>query len=130
MISNSVKGCIALVFALFGLTLNFVLILTVAAKRRLHKMHYFLLANLSMSDFVFHILVIFLGVSHLKKQWVFGMAWCKGTSYLIRCVFTTSITLLCATTWECHTAVVTPFAFSSDITTKKIIVVALLGIGS
>ena len=129
MISNFIRGSTVIVFVVFGFTFNLSVILVVAAKRRLHKMHFFLLANLSMSDLLLHILATLVAVSQFKTQWVFGMAWCEKTLYLLRCALTTTKILLCAVTWECHTAVVTPYSFSSDITLKKITAVVLSWIG-
>ena len=52
---------IAVFHALFnaiGLSGNFLVILTIILERRLHKMSYFLLASLAVSDFLCLILVI------------------------------------------------------------------------
>ena len=64
-------------------------------------------------------------------NWLFGTPWCQGTSYLLRCFLVTTLLLLCAVTWECHTAVVrTPYQFSSEITVKKVAVVLILWVAS
>ena len=130
MVSCSVRGSVVLPLAIVGLLGNLFVILIIAAKRRLHTMHYFLLANLSLSDFFLNIIITFNAISFISGEWVFGLAWCKGTLYLFRCFVLATILLLCAVTWECHTAVVTPYQFSSEITVKKVIIVFILWVAS
>ena len=130
MIPGIVRGNITLLLAFLGCTENLLVVVVVATKRRLHTMHFFLLANLSLSDSVFNISTTFVGVSQISEEWIFGETWCKATSYLLRCFTLTTIILLCAVTWECHTAVVKPYQFRNDITLEKVTAVVLLWIAS
>lgn len=128
MIPGPVKGGIFIPLTIVGLVGNLSVVLVIAAKRRLHTMHFFLLANLSLADFLLHIFSIFNITSYISEKWIFGLPWCEGTSFLIRSLATVTTLLLCAVTWECHSAVVTPFQFSSDITVKKVAIAVLLWI--
>ena len=117
--------------AIVGLIGNLFVIIVTAAKRRLHTMHYFFLANLSLSDFLFHIIFSFNAINFISENSVFGTSWCQGIPYLLRCFLVTTIFLLCAVTWECHMSVVRkPYQFSSEITVKKVAVVLFLWVAS
>ena len=117
MVPGLVQGSITLFLSFLGCT---------GTMRRLHTMHYFLLASLSLSDLALNNIATFVGVSQICEKWIFGETWCNGTSYLLRGFVFTTIFLLCAVTWECHTAVINPYQFRSNITLKKVIIVVLL----
>ena len=128
MIPGLVRGSVILSISFVGFFGNLSIFVVVAAKRSFHVMHFFLLANLSLSDLLFNFTITFYAFSMMSEKWIFGLAWCKGSYFLLITLTNATILLLCAITWECHTAVVTPFQFSSEITVKKVAAVVLLWI--
>ena len=68
MVSGSVRGSVVLPLAIVRLIGNLFVILVTAAKRRLHTMHYFLLANLALSDFLFQIIIFLNAINFISEK--------------------------------------------------------------
>ena len=108
---------------------NLLVILVTIKCRQFHTMRFLLLASLSLSDLLFHVLVMpFYAISLARGEWIFGFAWCQATVYLTSCLGISTDLHLCVVTWDCHRAVTKPFSFCEKITFKKLIALAFVWI--
>lgn len=101
---------IAVFHALFdaiGLSGNFLVILTIILERRLHKMSYFLLASLAVSDFLCLILVNSFRIASIAEEtWLFGQTMCHLNSCFLRYFYVNTILHLLAVSYDRYMAIV------------------------
>ena len=112
-----------------GLLGNFAVLLVIASHKKFHILTgYFLLANLSISDFLSLCLVVpFRVVSLAEAGWVYSTTLCKTNAFLERALYINSILLLIAVSYDRYSAIVkSPLTYSRKITSQKKLCITLL----
>ncbi|KAJ7325333.1 Alpha-1A adrenergic receptor [Desmophyllum pertusum] len=118
MIVLAVFYALTTILAFFG---NLFVLLVVTMNRSVHKMRYFLLASLALSDFLFATLITSnRTVATALEEWIFGTTWCHGAAFLIRSLHISTVLHLCAVSYERYNAIVKkPLTYNGRITKKK-----------
>ena len=122
---------IAVFHALFdaiGLSGNFLVILTIILERRLHKMSYFLLASLAVSDFLCLILVNSFRIASIAEEsWLYGQTMCHLNSCFHRYFYVNTILHLLAVSYDRYKAIVkSPLTYDGTVTSPKMLLVLLI----
>ena len=122
---------IAVFHALFdaiGLSGNFLVILTIILERRLHKMSYFLLASLAVSDFLCLILVNSFRIASIAEEsWLYGQTMCHLNSCFHRYFYVNTILHLLAVSYDRYKAIVrSPLTYDSTVTSPKMLLGLLI----
>ena len=122
---------IAVFHALFdaiGLSGNFLVILTIILERRLHKMSYFLLASLAVSDFLCLILVNSFRIASIAEEsWLYGQTMCHLNSCFHRYFYVNTILHLLAVSYDRYKAIVkSPLTYDGTVTSPKMLLALLI----
>ena len=122
---------IAVFHALFdaiGLSGNFLVILTIIVERRLHKMSYFLLASLAVSDFLCLILVNSFRIASIAEEsWLYGQTMCHLNSCFHRYFYVNTILHLLAVSYDRYKAIVkSPLTYDGTVTSPKMLLALLI----
>ena len=122
---------IAVFHALFdaiGLSGNLLVILTIFLERRLHKMRYFLLASLAVSDFLCLILVNSFRIASIAEEtWLYGQTMCHLNSCFHRYFYVNTTLHLLAVSYDRYKAIVkSPLTYDGTVTSPKMLLVLLI----
>ena len=122
---------IAVFHALFdaiGLSGNFLVILTIIVERRLHKLSYFLLASLAVSDFLCLILVNSFRIASIAEEsWLYGQTMCHLNSCFHRYFYVNTILHLLAVSYDRYKAIVkSPLTYDGTVTSPKMLLALLI----
>ena len=122
---------IAVFHALFdaiGLSGNFLVILTIILERRLHKMSYFLLASLAVSDFLCLILVNSFRIASIAEEtWLYGQTMCHLNSCFHRYFYVNTTLNLLAVSYDRYKAIVkSPLTYDGTVTSPKMLLALLI----
>ena len=87
---------------------NSLFIVAIVKNKKLHSAVFIFLANESLSDLIFTILSVFIGVEFLLQDWIFSDIFCRINGAFIEVCFTVSIVSLSTVAMErylsiCHT---------------------------
>ena len=122
---------IAVFHALFdaiGLSGNLLVILTIFLERRLHKMRYFLLASLAVSDILCLILVNSFRIASIAEEtWLYGQTMCHLNSCFHRYFYVNTTLNLLAVSYDRYKAIVkSPLTYDGTMTSLKMLLVLLI----
>ena len=122
---------IAVFHALFdaiGLSGNLLVILTIFLERRLHKMRFFLLASLAVSDFLCLILVNSFRIGSIAEEtWLYGQTMCHLNSCFHRYFYVNTTLHLLAVSYDRYKAIVkSPLTYDGTMTSLKMLLVLLM----
>ena len=122
---------IAVFHALFdaiGLSGNLLVILTIFLERRLHKMRYFLLASLAVSDFLCLISVNSFRIGSIAEEtWLYGQTMCHLNSCFFRYFYVNTTLHLLAVSYDRYKAIVrSPLTYDCTVTSPKMLLVLLI----
>ncbi|KAJ7380462.1 Chemokine receptor [Desmophyllum pertusum] len=100
---------------------NLFVLLVVTLYRSFHKMRYFLLASLALSDFLFAVLITSnRAVVSAVEEWIFGTTLCHYSAHLVRILHLSTVFQLCAVSYERYNAIVRrPLTYNGCIPKKK-----------
>ena len=115
-------------FDAIGLSGNLLVILTIILERRLHKMSYFLLASLAVSDFLCLILVNSFRIASIAEEsWLYGQPMCHLNSCFHRYFYVNTILHLLAVSYDRYKAIVkSPLTYDGTVTSLKMLLVLLI----
>ena len=128
MVFSQVIAVFHALFDAIGLSGNFLVILTIILERRLHKMSYFLLASLAVSDFLCLILVNSFRIASIAEEsWLYGQTMCHLNSCFQRYFYVNTILHLLAVSYDRYKAIVkSPLTYDSTVTSPKMLLVLLI----
>ena len=128
MVFPQVIAAFHALFDAIGLSGNFLVILTIILERRLHKMSYFLLASLAVSDFLCWILVNSFRIASIAEEsWLYGQTMCHLNSCFHRYFYVNTILHLLAVSYDRYKAIVkSPLTYDGTVTSPKMLLVLLI----
>ena len=128
MVFPQVIAAFHALFDAIGLSGNFLVILTIILERRLHKMSYFLLASLAVSDFLCLILVNSFRIASIAEEsWLYGQTMCHLNSCFHRYFYVNTILHLLAVSYDRYKAIVkSPLTYDGTVTSPKMLLVLLI----
>ena len=128
MVFPQVIAAFHALFDAIGLSGNFLVILTIILERRLHKMSYFLLASLAVSDFLCLILVNSFRIASIAEEsWLYGQTMCHLNSCFHRYFYVNTILHLLAVSYDRYKAIVkSPLTYDGTVTSSKMLLVLLI----
>ena len=128
MVFPQVIAAFHTLFDAIGLSGNFLVILTIILERRLHKMSYFLLASLAVSDFLCLILVNSFRIASIAEEsWLYGQTMCHLNSCFHRYFYVNTILHLLAVSYDRYKAIVkSPLTYDGTVTSSKMLLVLLI----
>ena len=128
MVFPQVIAAFHALFDAIGLSGNFLVILTIILERRLHKMSYFLLASLAVSDFLCLILVNSFRIASIgEESWLYGQTMCHLNSCFHRYFYVNTILHLLAVSYDRYKAIVkSPLTYDGTVTSPKMLLVLLI----
>lgn len=128
MVFAQVTAVFHALFDAIGLSGNFLVILTIFLERRLHKMGYFLLASLSVSDFLCLILVNSFRIGSIAEEtWLYGQAMCHLNSCFHRYFYVNTTLHLLAVSYDRYKAIVkSPLTYDGTMTSLKMLLVLII----
>jgi len=118
-------------YALFdpiGLPGNLLVTVTSVLQKRFHVMRYILLASLTLSGFLFLILVnSCLIPSIAQERWLYGETMCLFNAFFARCVYLNTVLHLVAVSYERYSAIVkSPLTYTDRITKSRVVFIILI----